>query len=203
MQLIDQFLRDHAFVHSEAVAVSEAYNMDFLIRDLSDEQVRICLYGQNSLAWLLWHMARVEDAQISVIVAGREQLLDEGDWAARLKVAERGVGTGMTKAQVAELSEAIDLQALWEYRSAVGRRTREFAADLWAAGRWEEPATSDDVKRAVAAGLYTPEDGAWAEKFLVGKSRESMLNWWGLQHSLMHLGQAIMVRRQLLPREEA
>ena len=29
--------------------------------------------GLNSLVWLLWHMARTEDAAVNPIIAGREQ----------------------------------------------------------------------------------------------------------------------------------
>ena len=44
--------------------------------------------GSNSLAWLLWHMARIEDVAVNVVVANRRQVFDEG-WAERLKVPRR------------------------------------------------------------------------------------------------------------------
>ena len=39
----------------------------------------------NSLVWLLWHMARVEDVVVNLVVADGRQVLDDG-WALRLKV---------------------------------------------------------------------------------------------------------------------
>jgi DinB superfamily len=50
----------------------------------------------NSLAWLIWHMARVEDAGVNRLVANRPQVLDEGNWGERMQVPIRHHGTGMT-----------------------------------------------------------------------------------------------------------
>ena len=68
--------------------------------------------GMNSLAWLFWHVARVEDGFVSGIVMGRSQLLDEEDWSGRLNVLRRDFGTGMSRRDVAELSDRIDLPSL-------------------------------------------------------------------------------------------
>ena len=35
----------------------------------------------NSIAWLVWHMARVEDGWINSTIAGGESVWDSGGWA--------------------------------------------------------------------------------------------------------------------------
>jgi DinB superfamily len=189
---IDLFLREHAFVHTEAVARSEAFNTDYLLKDVSDEQFRSCPYGLNSLAWLFWHMARVEDGLVSCIAFGRDQLFDRDDWRERLRIGRADVGTGMSKAEVAELSKQIDLSALWTYRDAVGRRTRVMVQDLWP-DRWTAPIGVEDIRRAAAAGVIRSEAASAMENYLPGRTRESALFWWGLNHTLMHLGQVTMI----------
>jgi hypothetical protein len=62
------FLRHHAQVHSQVAR-------EFL-QDLSDEQMRLRPNSLNSLAWLVWHMARCEDA-LNVLIANRPQVLDQ------------------------------------------------------------------------------------------------------------------------------
>ena len=115
---------------------------------------------------------------------GQDQLFDHDDWDKRLAAPTRDVST--SKEQVAELSNSIDIESLWAYRNAVGRRTREGLQALWP-DRWDEPIAIADVRRAIAAGVCGEE----VEEFLPGRSRESALYWWGLNHTLMHLGQAL------------
>src|SRR5262245_23011906 len=47
----------------------------------------------NSLAWLIWHMARVEDAGVNRLVANRLQIFDEGNWGELMRVPIRHHGT--------------------------------------------------------------------------------------------------------------
>ena len=186
MDVLDLFLREHASVHSKEASGSD-FNVDWLLADLTEEQWRSCPHGFNSIAWIFWHIARVEDGCLSILVAGEPQLLDD-DRTAKLKVDRRGDGQDMSKAEVRELSEAIDIGALRAYRNDVCGRTREHVRALWP-DRWTEPITEADVRRGIEAGVATEE-----YTFVVGSPRETLLFWWGVHHSIYHLGQASMIR---------
>ena len=137
-------------------------------------------------------MARVEDGFVSGIVMRRPQLLDEGKWSEQLNVRVRDFGTGMSKSEVAEISNRIDLTALWAYRDAVGRRTRSMVVDLWP-DEWATSIESDDLRQAASVGTFTTDAARAMDQYLPGRSRESALFWWGLNHSLLHLGQITML----------
>lgn len=79
----------------------------------------------NSIGWLVWHLARVEDAQIAG-VAGRAQVWDDGDWATRLGVgyADGATGYGMSDHDV-DAFTVTSGQALADYQQAVHARTVE------------------------------------------------------------------------------
>jgi DinB superfamily len=103
---------------------------DPAIEQLDDTQLRTRPHPRvNTVAWLLWHMARVEDVGVNRFVADRSQVLEDG-WDAKLGVGRRDVGTGMTDAEVDEFSGRVDLDALRGYWDAVTRRTPEVAASL-------------------------------------------------------------------------
>jgi len=187
MNPLNLFLREHAPVHTRAVAEADPFNMDYLVRGLTDKQLRARPHGLNSLAWIFWHISRVEDGFVSCVVLGRDQLFDQEDWSGRLAVPTRDLST--PKEKVAELSESINIDALWAYRDAVGRRTRDGVRSLWP-DRWDSPIEVSDVRRAIAAGICGEE----VEQFLPGRPRESALYWWGLNHTLMHLGQVSMLQ---------
>jgi len=192
LNAIDVFLREHAFVHTEAVARSQSGNADRLLAGLTEPQLRIRPHGLNSIAWLFWHVARVEDAFISGLVMQRRQLLDEGGWDARLNAGQRGFGTGMSKDEVAEFSDRIDLQQLWAYRDEVGRRTRTMVQQQ-SEDTWTAPIEAAHIEWAAGAGIFSGEIVDRLKGFLPGRSRDSALFWWGLNHTLIHLGQVAML----------
>jgi DinB family protein len=190
--VVELFLREHAFVHTEAVEKAASVNVDLWLKGLTDRQMRLRPHGLNSIAWVLWHVARVEDAFVSGLVMRRTQLLDEGRWDERLKAGGRGFGTGMSKDEVAELSDRIDLTALRAYRDEVGRRTRTMVRE-WSGDEWLAPIEAAHIDWAVGAGIFSGGIVDHLKGFLPGRTRESALFWWGLNHTLIHIGQVTML----------
>jgi hypothetical protein len=197
MDAVSFFLVQHSSLHSAEVAGSRTY-ADSVFAGLTDAQMRTRAGKRlNSLAWLLWHMARVEDVVVNLVVADGRQVLDDG-WALRLKVPSRHIGTGMTDHEAVELGAGADIAALRAYRDAVGRRTREVVASLPAAA-WEETVGAADTGRAAVAGAFKANTG-WRED--VGyvawqdQSRAARLAGAAIRHNAMHMGEAITVRGQ-------
>lgn len=74
-----------------------------VLADVSDETLHATPGGANSIAWLIWHAARQQDAQIAHL-RGSHQVWEAG-WAGRLGV-NRGsddIGFGDSSEQVAAL----------------------------------------------------------------------------------------------------
>src|SRR5437870_6461593 len=147
MDARDLLLEEHSTMHSAAVGGNKASLAERTFAGLSDDQMRVRPREDlNSLAWLMWHIARAEDIMVNLIVAGRSQVFDDA-WARRLGVARRDFGIGMTSPEVTELTRAVDLAALREYRDAVGRRTREIVSGF-KDGDWAGELTAASVGKA-------------------------------------------------------
>jgi uncharacterized damage-inducible protein DinB len=84
----------------------------------------------NSIAWNLWHLTRAEDAGLNRFVVDRPQVLDEGGWMDAMNLPWRHHGSEMSFDEVEELSQRIDLQALYAYSQAVQARTREILQNI-------------------------------------------------------------------------
>lgn len=195
MDALGFFLFQHARLHSAEVAEVEGGSFaDAVFGKLPDDMLRLRPgEGFNSLAWLLWHTARVEDVVVNLLVTDGRQVLDEG-WLPELKIPRRDIGTGMTDPEVSELSAGVDLKALRAYRVAVGRKTRLVVADL-AGAAWDQAVVPADTARAAASGAFGPNAG-WVVKFWQGQSRGGRLGSSALTHNALHLGEAVTVRRQ-------
>src|SRR5436305_13797476 len=116
MDARDLFLDQHAGVQSAAVGGNKMSAAERTFGGLSDAQMRARPREDlNSLAWLMWHIARAEDIMVNVFIAGRPQVFDD-TWAKRLGVSRRDFGIGMTSAEVSELTHALDPAALRGHR---------------------------------------------------------------------------------------
>ena len=192
MDVRDLFLNQHAAMHSAAVGGSKMSAAERTFAGLTDEQMRVRPREDlNSLAWLMWHIARAEDIIVNPVLAGRPQVFD-GAWMKRLGITRRDLGTGMTGAEVTELTRQIDLGALREYRDAVGLRTRDVVGGF-KPHDWEGQVMAEPVERVAAEGAF----GARTEmlvKVFPGRPRAMVLSGIALFHPAGHMGEAATVR---------
>jgi len=72
----------------------------------------------NTIVWLVWHMARVEDNWINGVIASGETVWDSGDWAAKTDITIEGNGYSNTPDEVRSLPE-VDIADLFDYYDAV------------------------------------------------------------------------------------
>lgn len=186
MDATEMFLARHRSMHA---------HVDRLTLGLTDAQIRKPAHpGTNPLVWLIWHMARGEDGAVNLLVSDGPEVLDEG-WSARLRVERRDVGTGMTMAEVVDLSDRVDLPALMAYWDAVGRRTRGVVASL-------RPSDLDEVVgpervHRVVERLVAGPSGRALEELWQERTRGYFLAWLPLTHNFEHVGQADLIRGML------
>jgi hypothetical protein len=102
------------------------------IRELPEDRWRVRPHGMNSIAWLIWHMARVEDSGMNRLVFDSPQVIDDPEmrWMDRMNVHIRHHGTTMTSAEVDDLTDRVDITALWAYSEAVAERSRDLVGHL-------------------------------------------------------------------------
>ena len=136
-------------------------------RRLGDADVRARPAGLNSVAWLVWHTARIEDVCVNRFVVDECQVLEDGGWVARMGVPWADIGVGMTSAEVDDLSARVDLAALWGYWDAVGEQTTRALGGL-SPEHLDLPIDRGHLRRVVAEeGILRP-DMARVEDFFAG-----------------------------------
>lgn len=120
-----------------------------VVAGLSTDQLAARVEGRaNSIAWLLWHLARVQDDHVSE-VAGTEQAWISAGWADRfaLPLEPADTGFGHTDEQVSAV-QVEDADLLTGYLDAVHERTVAYVSGLTSAEldrvvdtRWDPPVT--------------------------------------------------------------
>lgn len=111
-------------------------HVDALTDDLNDEvsffrPATVSGTQANSICWLIWHSARIQDAQLADI-AGVEQVWFRGGWVDRfaLELPRDSHGYGHSATDVGKVRAPADLLA--GYYHAVHRMTLEYVAGVTA-----------------------------------------------------------------------
>jgi hypothetical protein len=112
-------------------------SLDFLHRafrqagdGLTPDQLNFVPEGEShSIAWVMWHAARIEDLIVQQVIQKRPAIWDTDGWADRLGLPAKGFGTGQTTEQAKAIRIA-DVAAFAGYADAVAGATRDFVAGL-------------------------------------------------------------------------
>ena len=149
-------------VHQTATAAVEALT-DEQLADRPDPDA-------NSIAWLVWHLARVQDDHVAD-VAGTEQVWTAQDFVGRfdLPFDSDATGYGMTSEEVGHVRAGAEL--LTDYLDAVHEATKAYVATL----------AADDLDRVV--------DERWDPPVTLGVRLVSVVS-----DDLQHAGQAAYLR---------
>ncbi|MFF0556251.1 DUF664 domain-containing protein [Streptomyces sp. NPDC020472] len=165
--LVDAFGRIREVVH-EAV------------EGLTDDELAVRIDPDaNSVAWLVWHLTRVQDDHLADAF-DTDQLWTSDGWADRfgLPFPKRATGYGQTSAQVGEVRAPAEL--LLGYHDAVHARTEELIRAV----------TNADLDRIV--------DTRWDPPVTLGVRLVSVI-----ADDLQHAGQAAYVRGAVERRERS
>jgi len=190
------FFKQHAMLHSIKMAQTEPWSLEDEVFDaLSDEKARcIPCNSEHSIIWNIWHIARIEDVAMNLLVAGSRQVLNQANWLKQMKIKVRDTGSTMDTEGVVDLSNKIDIVALRAYRVAVGRRTRDIVNQLQPEELKHkiDPARLDRVRKEgavveAASGIID----YWGKRNIAG-----LLLMPATRHNLVHLNESLRLKER-------
>lgn len=190
------FFKQHAMLHSARMASTESFSLeDEVFEELSEDQARrIPRLSENSIIWNIWHIARIEDVAMNMLVAGTQQVFSREDWGKRLQIESIDTGNAMPPGLITRLSEEINIPALRRYRVAVGQRTREIVEQLPPA-TLKNKVDPDRLAEVQKAGAVIPAaDGLieyWSRRNIAG-----LLLMPATRHNLVHLNESFRLKEK-------
>ncbi len=190
------FFTQHAMLHSREISESESFSLeDEVFEDLSEHIARrIPRSSENSIVWNIWHIARIEDVAMNMLIAGTSQVFTREMGVEKLRIQARDTGNMMSPRDIQQLSQQIDIPELRAYRVAVGRRTREIVSQL--------PPQRLKEKVDPARLKHVLEQGA------VSHAASDLIDYWGrrniaglllmpaTRHNLVHLNESLRLKEK-------
>jgi hypothetical protein len=187
---LDVWLLVHRSLHAAPPSGGNTFFQN-MSAGLTDAHYRQGPAGHTSIAFLLWHIARWEDAVVNVALHAAPEVLDRDGWLGRLGVDTREAGVGWTPAQVDAFSQRVDVDALLAYWEAVGQQTRASLRPADLADLYE--GSTAEAERMYASGVLSPDTYPWLPR----RPRRWFLDYGLLGHPFVHLGEVDHQRRLL------
>jgi hypothetical protein len=189
-------LQQHTALHSAQISSNQIWSFeDEILDDLSTEIFRrIPRNEEHSIVWCIWHLARIEDTAMNMLVAGNPPAFEQGNWFERLGVPFRDVGNEMSAEEIELLSATIDLQALRTYRAAVGSQTQAIIAGL-TAKYLKQKVEPDRIQQVLKTCMVRPEASYitdyWSKRDITG-----LLLMPATRHNIVHLNEAARLKKK-------
>lgn len=160
---------------------------DNLLFDLRREEYALMPTNKDeTIAWVLWHIARIEDLTVNMLIANKKQLFNEG-WKKRLNVSVTDTGNAMSDDEIMELSRNINVDELLRYRKEVAKSTREVVMNLKASDMKREvlPGALADI--LAVGGVTGHPDSIWLLDYWGKKDVAGILLMPPTRHVMLHL----------------
>lgn len=192
------FISMHQSVHfSEISKLKEPTLMDMLWNDLQRNEFAIMPTQKDvTVAWSMWHLTRIEDLTINILVDESEQILND-EWLDKLKTKVKDTANAMTDDEIMEFSKNIEIDALRDYRNAVGIRTQEILKNL----------KFDDMKRKVKKeglekilnekGVTEHPDSIWLLDFWGRKDVAGIILMPITRHQIVHINESFSIKQNV------
>jgi len=196
-KVIPLFLDHHAMVHSGRLVERSGWSFEDEAMDgLKEADFRIIPPGEDhSIGWIIWHLARIEDVTMNVLVAGTPQVFQAEGWVNKVGIDTPETGNALDPIGIRRLSEMVNITALRDYRLAVGNRTREIVKSLRPSDYRQkvDPAQLDQI---MAEGAVV-DSTRWLADYWGKKTFAGLLLMPPTRHNFVHLNEAIRIKKKI------
>lgn len=139
----------------------------------------------NSVVWLMWHMARTEDAIVNAVICERDQILLTDGWTERLGVESTLIGTGLGEEEVEDISKRIDVDSVNEYWKTVADESSEWLKTMDEETLERIPEWRLEEAPPIIAGV----ENAAAASFWSGRTVGFLFGGTVISHGYIHIGE--------------
>lgn len=192
-EAIDLCLEMHALLHDFSADSNPSFYRE-LISDLNEDMIRFRPEKSfSSIAWNLWHITRIEDIVSNILINDSLQILNS-EWSRKLKYSITDTGNAFTKDDVDDLDQKINIEELFQYRSAVGTKTQEIIGKLTAEELKRKP-SKEQLDRILSEGALTDEEDSiglldfWSRKTVSG-----LLTMPLTRHQVVHINDSFKLK---------
>lgn len=160
---------------------------------LSDEQYSLMPYPDangyhcKTIAYSIWHMARIEDITAHTLICDDEQVLFRDDYLKATCSPIITTGNELVKDEITAFSQSLNIAGLLRYAADVKASTDKLLSRL----SYEDSKrrfTNDDKERVIASKSVSEDENAvWLIDYWCGKDIAGIIKMPFTRHLIMHI----------------
>lgn len=156
-------------------------------------------YHSKTIAYSIWHIFRIEDIVAHTLICQNEQIFFSGDYQNRIGASIITTGNELVKQQIADFSETLDLDELYQYAAAVKDSTNDILLNLSFA-EIKRKMTDTDKERVKSLGVVSKDENAyWLIDYWCGKDVRGLIQMPFSRHWIMHVEASLRIRNKVHP----
>ena len=154
-------------------------------------------YHNKTIAYSIWHIARIEDIVAHTLIANDEQVFFSGDWQKEIGSPIITTGNELVKDEIKEFSQRLDIEKLYSYAEEVKKATELLLTELPFDKLKEKISATAKQKLIDSKCVSDDENAVWLIDYWCGKNIKGLIQMPFSSHLIMHTEAALRIAEKL------
>lgn len=170
---------------------------------LSDEQYSLMPYPNakgyhcKTIAYSIWHMARIEDITAHTLIVNDKQVLFKGSHSEEIGSPIITTGNELVGDEIVTFSKGLNIAGLLRYAGDVRASTDELLRDL-SFDDTKRGFDDEDRRRIIASRCVSEDENAvWLIDYWCGKDISGIIRMPFTRHLIMHIEAMMRIARKI------
>lgn len=154
-------------------------------------------YHSKTIAYSIWHIMRIEDIVVNTLINKQEEVYFSTGFVHRMNSPIITTGNELVKEEIAEFSQKLNLDVLFEYAEAVKKSTDNWLRSI-SYTDLKLKFTEEDKLRIQQKGVVSDDkEAVWLIDYWCNKDINGLLRMPLSRHWIMHIEAAIRIKNKL------
>ncbi|MCH5158156.1 MAG: phage head-tail adapter protein [Clostridiales bacterium] len=171
--------------------------------ELTREQFNCCPYSNaegyhsKTIAYSIWHIFRIEDIVAHTLIDHSEQILMTDNYIERINTPIITTGNELVGKQIIKFSEALNIDELYQYITAVMNSTNKIISNLSFADLKRKISNDDKQHLQQLNVVSTDAKAYWLIDYWCGKDFRGLIQMPLTRHWIMHIEASLRIRNRI------
>lgn len=154
-------------------------------------------YHNKTIAYSIWHIARIEDIVAHTLIANDEQVFFSGNWQKKIGSPIITTGNELVKDEIKEFSQRLDIEKLYSYAEKVKKATELLLTEL-PFDKLKEKISANAKQNLIDSKCVSDDENAvWLIDYWCGKNIKGLIQMPFSRHLIMHTEAALRIAEKL------
>lgn len=154
-------------------------------------------YHNKTIAYSIWHIARIEDIVAHTLIANDEQVFFSGNWQKKIGSPIITTGNELVKDEIKEFSQRLDIEKLYNYAEEVKKATELLLTEL-PFDKLKEKISANAKQNLIDSKCVSDDENAvWLIDYWCGKNIKGLIQMPFSRHLIMHTEAALRIAEKL------